>query len=60
MSRQSPLRVAIVGSGPAGMYAAGHLLESPGGTFFGSGLTQLVRRAVEVDVITGRPSAPFV
>jgi NADPH-dependent glutamate synthase beta subunit-like oxidoreductase len=26
---ENPLRVAIVGSGPAGFYAAGHLLASP-------------------------------
>ena len=25
---EQPLRVAIVGSGPAGFYAAGHLLKS--------------------------------
>lgn len=52
----SPLRVAIVGSGPAGMYAAGHLLESPGGTFVGKGLQKIIKRSVEVDVIERLPT----
>ncbi len=45
-----PLRVAIVGAGPAGMYAAGHLLEGPGGTYLDGRLQRLSDRAIEVDV----------
>jgi ferredoxin--NADP+ reductase len=30
MSNQSPIRVAVIGSGPAGFYAAGHLLKASG------------------------------
>ncbi len=51
-----PLRVAIVGSGPSGMYAAGHLLESPAGTFFEHGLTKRVRHPISVDVIDRLPT----
>ncbi len=29
----SPIRVAVIGSGPAGFYAAGHLLKDPEGPF---------------------------
>lgn len=47
---ERPLRVAIVGSGPAGMYAAGHLLEGPAGTYLGGELVDMVDRHVEVDV----------
>lgn len=50
------LRVAVVGSGPAGMYAAGHLLEPPSGTLFGSELKNLVHGPVEVDVIERLPT----
>ncbi len=42
---ESPLRVAIVGSGPAGFYAAEHLLKDEG-------------RAIEVDVFDRLPT-PF-
>jgi ferredoxin--NADP+ reductase len=42
MSRDRPLRVAVVGSGPAGFYAAGHLLASDA--------------AVEVDVLERLPT----
>lgn len=57
MSNHSrPLRVAIVGSGPAGMYAAGHLLEGPGGTFVGGELQKIVDRKVEVDVLDRLPT----
>src|SRR5262245_35949305 len=42
MSPDRPLRVAVVGSGPAGFYAAGHLLASD--------------EAVEVDVIERLPT----
>ena len=56
MISERPLRIAIVGSGPAGMYAAGHLLEGPGGTFINGGLNQIVRRPVEVDVLERLPT----
>ncbi|TSE01180.1 NADP oxidoreductase [Skermania sp. ID1734] len=46
-----PLRVAVIGAGPSGMYAAGHLLEGPGGTYLDGRLVQLVNRRIEVDVI---------
>src|SRR3954466_10990485 len=39
---EGPLRVAVVGSGPAGFYAAGHLLDS--------------ERPVEVDLIERLPT----
>jgi ferredoxin--NADP+ reductase len=29
----SPIRIAVIGSGPAGFYAAGHLLKDPAGPF---------------------------
>jgi ferredoxin/flavodoxin---NADP+ reductase len=29
MTNESPIRIAVVGSGPAGFYAAGHLLKDP-------------------------------
>lgn len=51
-----PLRVAIVGSGPSGMYAAGHLLENPSGTFASGRLTRRVQQAIEVDVLDRLPT----
>lgn len=33
MAERKPLRIAVVGSGPAGMYAAAHLLGTPEGTW---------------------------
>jgi ferredoxin--NADP+ reductase len=33
MTDESPIRIAVVGSGPAGFYAAGHLLKDPQGRF---------------------------
>ncbi|HKS49821.1 MAG TPA: FAD-dependent oxidoreductase [Amycolatopsis sp.] len=51
-----PLRVALVGSGPAGMYAAGHLLEGPAGTYADGRLVDLVDRPVEVDVFDRLPT----
>jgi len=53
-----PLRVAVVGAGPSGMYASGHLLEGPGGTFLDGCLQSLVNRPVEVDVFERLPM-PF-
>lgn len=56
MTPTRPVRVAVVGAGPAGMYAAGHLLEGPGGTYLDGRLQQLVRRQVEVDVLDRLPT----
>jgi ferredoxin--NADP+ reductase len=56
MTPTRPLRVVVVGAGPAGMYAAGHLLEGPGGTYLDGRLQQLVRRRVEVDVLDRLPT----
>ncbi len=33
MTDESPIRIAVVGSGPAGFYAAGHLLKDAAGRF---------------------------
>jgi ferredoxin--NADP+ reductase len=33
MTDDSPIRIAVIGSGPAGFYAAGHLLKDPGERF---------------------------
>ncbi|MEV0341428.1 FAD-dependent oxidoreductase [Nocardia sp. NPDC050713] len=52
------LRIAIVGAGPAGFYAAGHLLEGPAGTLLDGRRTHLVDRPVEVDVFERLPT-PF-
>jgi ferredoxin--NADP+ reductase len=43
MSDDSPFRVAVIGSGPAGFYAAGHLLKDSGGS-------------VEVDMLERLPT----
>ncbi len=56
MSELRPLRVAIVGSGPSGMYAAGHLLETPGGTYVDGKLIKRVCIPIEVDVIDRLPT----
>jgi len=53
---ERPTRVAVVGAGPAGMYAAGHLLEAPGGTYLDGRLQQLVSHDVEVDVLDRLPT----
>ena len=56
MAEARASRVAIVGSGPSGMYAAGHLLENAGGTFVDGKLVKRVNRPVEVDVIDRLPT----
>jgi ferredoxin--NADP+ reductase len=33
MTDESPIRIAVIGSGPAGFYAAGHLLKATGAEF---------------------------
>ncbi len=53
---ERPLRIAIVGSGPAGMYAAGHLLAGPGGTFLNGEIIDLHNERVEVDVLDRLPT----
>lgn len=55
-SQQPPLRVAIVGSGPAGMYAASHLLGRPEGTWLEGKMVHLTDRPIEVDVIDRLPT----
>src|ERR1700745_2857438 len=51
-----PLRVAVVGAGPAGMNAAGHLLRSPGGNYIDRRLVQLTDMPVEVDMLERLPT----
>jgi ferredoxin--NADP+ reductase len=43
MTEDSPIRIAVIGSGPAGFYAAGHLLKDPG-------------ERIEVDMIERLPT----
>lgn len=50
------MRVAIVGAGPAGFYAAGHLLETVGGTWLDGRLVDLIDRPVEVDMFERLPT----
>ncbi|MBA4287346.1 MAG: ferredoxin-NADP reductase [Xanthomonadaceae bacterium] len=56
MSESRPLRVAIIGSGPAGMYAASHLLGSPTGTWLNGRMVHLANRPIEVDVLDRLPT----
>lgn len=51
----SALRVAIVGAGPAGMYAAGHLLKQQG-TYLDGRSVRLTTIPVEVDVFDRLPT----
>ncbi|MFZ2050750.1 MAG: FAD-dependent oxidoreductase [Solirubrobacteraceae bacterium] len=43
MTDEAPIRIAVIGSGPAGFYAAGHLLSAP-------------ERNIEVDMIERLPT----
>jgi ferredoxin--NADP+ reductase len=47
MSDESPIRIAVVGSGPAGFYAAGHLLKQSGADD---------AAAIEVDMLERLPT----
>jgi ferredoxin--NADP+ reductase len=53
---QRPFRIAIVGAGPAGVYAAGHVLEGAAGTYIDGQLVRLVDVPVEVDVLERLPT----
>ena len=56
MTAARPLRVAVVGAGPAGIYAAGHLLAGPAGTYVDGRLVDLTDGPVEVDVLERLPT----
>jgi adrenodoxin-NADP+ reductase len=56
MSESRAIRVAIIGSGPAGMYAASHLLGSPTGTWLNGRMVHLANRPIEVDVLDRLPT----
>lgn len=56
MAETRSLRVAVVGSGPAGMYAAAHLLGAPAGTWVDGRMAHLTDRRVEVDVLDRLPT----
>lgn len=56
-TRDVTLRVAVVGSGPAGMYTAQHLLASGiGGTYVGGRTAPLTGRRIEVDMFDRLPT----
>lgn len=56
MTDTRTLRIAIIGSGPAGMYSAAHLLGTPTGTWLDGRMVHLTHRRVEVDVIDRLPT----
>lgn len=56
MTERRPLRIAIVGSGPAGLYAAGHLLSGPHGTYLDGEVVDLHDEQIEVDVYERLPT----
>lgn len=56
MARTERLRVAVVGAGPAGVYAARHLLGVDGGTYVAGRTAPLTDRAVEVDLFERLPT----
>lgn len=56
MTERRPLRIAIVGSGPAGLYAAGHLLSGPHGTYLDGEVVDLHTEQIEVDVYERLPT----
>lgn len=56
MSESRVLRIAIIGSGPAGMYAASHLLGTPTGTWLDGRMVHLARQPIEVDVLDRLPT----
>ena len=56
MAETRALRIAIIGSGPSGMYAAAHLLGSPTGTWLDGRMVHLTRHRIEVDVLDRLPT----
>ena len=56
MADTETLRVAVVGAGPAGVYAARHLLGVDGGTYVAGRTAPLTDRAVEVDMFERLPT----
>lgn len=56
MPENRALRVAVVGAGPAGVYATRHLLGVDGGTYAAGRTAPLTDRAVEVDMFERLPT----
>ncbi|BDB39685.1 MULTISPECIES: FAD-dependent oxidoreductase [Mycobacterium] len=56
MVETSTLRVAVVGAGPAGTYAARHLLGAGDGTYADGRVALLTDRAIEVDMFERLPT----
>jgi ferredoxin--NADP+ reductase len=56
VSESRPLRVAVVGSGPSGVYAAGHLVEHASGTWLDGRMQRCAPGRVEVDIIERLPT----